>query len=100
MRTLIGIAGAVLLLSACASTDSSNSDNVKQTEVWQNYWVEYDDASNALTSGCTFRFGGSTGTTLLLTKPANVTFDGQEMTSSSGVLIKGVIGGTHYGYEG
>jgi hypothetical protein len=100
MKSLLGIAAAALLLVACASTDSSNSDNVKQTEVWQNYWVEFNEADSELKAGSTFRFGGSTGTTLLLTAPANVTFDGNEMSSSSRVLIKGVIGGTHYGYEG
>lgn len=100
MKTLTAIAVLLVLLCSCASTDSSNSDNVKQSEVWQNYWVEYNEAGNDLTAGCTFRFGGKTGTTLLLTKPANVTFEDKEMASSSGVLIEGVIGGTHYGYDG
>jgi hypothetical protein len=100
MKTLISLAAAALLLYGCASTDSSNSDNVKQTEVWQNYWVEYNEAGDELTSGCTFRFGGSTGTTLELTRPANVVFQGKELTSSTGVLIEGVIGGTHYSYSG
>ncbi|UPT67992.1 MAG: hypothetical protein M0D57_04845 [Sphingobacteriales bacterium JAD_PAG50586_3] len=100
MKILSTFALLVLLLTGCTSTDTSNSDNVKQTEVWQNYWVEYNEAGDELTAGCTFRFGGSTGTTLALTNPANVTFEGNALTASTGVLIKGVIGGTHYGYDG
>lgn len=90
----------LLLFSACASTDSSNSDNVKQDEVWQNYWVEYNEVGNEFKGGATFRFGGKTGTTLLLTAPSNVTLNGKALSSSSGVLIEGVIGGTHYSTEG
>jgi len=91
---------AIILFSACASTDSSESKNVNQEEIWQNYWVEYNEAEEKLTAGATFRFGGSTGTTLQLTEPSKLTFEDTELDFSSGVLIKGVLGGTHYGYEG
>lgn len=91
---------AFLLFSACASTDSSESKNVSQDEIWQSYWVDYNEAEEKLTGGATFRFGGSTGTTLQLTEPSKLTFEDTELDFTSGVLIKGVIGGTHYGYEG
>lgn len=100
MKKLTIAAFAALLFAGCASTDSSNSDNVKQAEVWQHYWVEYDGASDQLTSGATFRFGGSTGTTLILNGASKVKFDGNDMGHSSGELIKGLIGGTHYRFEG
>lgn len=94
------VLACVALLSACASTDSSTSNNVNQDEIWQSYWVEYVESSETILAGCTFRFGGSTGTTLQLTEPSKVLFEGNEMDFTSGVLIKGMIGGTHYNYEG
>lgn len=100
MKKLAIVSISVLLLSACASTDSSESKNVNQDEIWQSYWVEYNEAQNALTAGATFRFGGSTGTTLQLTEPSKLIFEDTELDFTSGVLIKGVIGGTHYNYEG
>lgn len=93
------VAAVVALVTACASTDSSNSDNVKQTEIWQRYWVSYEEGPGQFEAGCTFRFGGSTGTTLILNGNSNVKLNGEVMPHSTGELIKGVIGGTHYKVE-
>lgn len=90
----------IIIFSSCASTDSSESKNVNQEEIWQSYWVDYNEAEEKLTAGATFRFGGATGTTLQLTEPSKLTFEDTELDFTSGVLIQGVIGGTHYGYEG
>lgn len=99
MKKLFAIA-CMAMLCSCASTDSSTSNNVNQDEIWQSYWVEYIESSETITAGCTFRFGGSTGTTLQLTEPSKVLFEGNEMDFTNSVLIKGIIGGTHYNYEG
>lgn len=99
MKKFLALA-CIVLFSACASTDSSTSNNVNQDEIWQSYWVEYNQADEAVSAGCTFRFGGSTGTTLQLTEPSKVIFEDAEMDFTTGVLIEGMIGGTHYGYEG
>lgn len=70
----------LLLAAACASTDTANSDTVKQSEIFQSYSVTYDAGDNELSANAGFRFGGSTGTTLLLVSPASVKFDGEAMS--------------------
>ncbi|MEI6122204.1 MAG: hypothetical protein WCQ95_01110 [Bacteroidota bacterium] len=69
----------IIFLASCVSNEVANSDTVKQSEIYQSYSVSYDSGEKELTATATFRFGGSSGTTLLLTKPADVTFDNEQM---------------------
>lgn len=81
MKNFLLITGvfAVMLIASCASTDTANSDTVKQSEICQLYTVTYDAGMHELSATAYFRFGGSTGTTLSLVKPSNIIFDGEDM---------------------
>jgi hypothetical protein len=56
----------VLGLSACPSTDISQSKFVKQSEICQTYTILADEITNAVDVTAFFRFGGTKGTTLVL----------------------------------
>jgi len=81
----------MMFLSACVSSDTANSDTVKQSEIYQSYSVSYDAGDVELSATAYFRFGGSGGTTLLLSKPSNITFDGLEMS-----MGKSMFTGSYY----
>lgn len=91
IQIILLLALPVLLISACVSSDTANSDTVKQSEIYQSYSVSYDAGDMELSATAYFRFGGSGGTTLLLTKPSNITFDGQEMA-----MGKSMFTGSYY----
>ncbi len=62
---------------ACPSNDTTQSNKVEQTEIYQSYSID-DEGSNYLVTAY-FRIGGKTGTTLALSPLSNVTFNGQAM---------------------
>lgn len=68
------------MFASCASNEIANSGDVKQSEIYQNYSVKYNEADNETHIKATFRFGGKNGTTLVLTPPSVVTFNGENMT--------------------
>lgn len=93
MKTLkiLVIMAVVLLFASCASNDTANSDTVKQSEIYQAYSVTYDSGDKELYATASFRFGGSTGTTLHLVSPSSITFNGEEMA-----LENNIFSGTFY----
>lgn len=56
----------IMALTACPSTDISQSKFVKQSEICQVYQLEAEEENNRLDALAYFRFGGSKGTTLIL----------------------------------
>lgn len=83
---------AVFLIS-CKSTDTAESSTVAQTEIYQDYLFEYEDGKATVTA--TFRFGGPTGTTLSLTSPSRVSYNGIMLQPS-----KAPFSGTFYRFSG
>jgi len=81
----------VFMLYSCVSSDTANSDTVKQNEIYQSYTISYDAGDMELSATAFFRFGGASGTTLNLVKPSNILFNGMEMT-----LGKNIFSGTFY----
>jgi hypothetical protein len=77
---------ACVFLTSCASNETANSDAVKQTEIYQSYSVTYDAGDMELNASASFRFGGSTGTTLNLTSPSKVTFNGDDMARDNNIF--------------
>lgn len=73
------IAAFALLFSACVSNEVADSDKVSQEEIYQTYRVTVDASDQSVTGFSSFRFGGSSGTTLRLTAGSNVTWNGTEM---------------------
>lgn len=91
INNLFFIIAPILFLCACVSNETANSDTVKQTEIYQSYYVTYDAGDMELSATSSFRFGGSSGTTLNLVKPSKVTFNGEEMA-----MGKNIFSGTFY----
>ncbi len=80
-----------MFMASCVSNETANSDTVKQSEIYQSYTVTYDSGDKELSATASFRFGGSTGTSLALTTPSKVLFNDQEMT-----VDKNMFTGTFY----
>ncbi len=91
MKNIIIVSLLLLFLSACMSSDTSNSDTVKQTEIHQKYTVTYDQTAKEMEITAQFRFGGSGGTTLQLVDPAYIKYNGKEMRMANNFLQ-----GTYY----
>jgi len=82
---------ALVSFSSCVSNDTANSDSVKQSEIYQSYTFTYNASDMEMSATAYFRFGGSSGTTLLLSKPSSITLDGVEMA-----MGKSAFTGSYY----
>jgi len=94
-RSLVLLASTLmisLLFAACRSNDTANSSFVKQSEIHQEYYIE-QEAGKPATARAQFRFGGNTGTTLVLDQKASITFNGGTMSPTTGLIN---IDGTFY----
>lgn len=74
------------LLTSCLSKDAANSGSVDQSDIYQAYSVTYDAGDKELSATATFRLGSATGTTLSLSKPSVVSFNGEEMEMENSVF--------------
>ncbi|MFH0893919.1 MAG: hypothetical protein V2A54_05740 [Bacteroidota bacterium] len=84
----------ISFLVSCKSNETAQSDTVKQTEIFQSYDVTYNAPDESLSASATFRFGGTNGTTLILSNPAKILFNDEEMKQST--LL---FGGAYYSWE-
>lgn len=66
-----------------ASVDSVASNAVVSSEIYQDLTITGE--RNQLTASAVFRIGGATGTTLDLTAPSKIEYNGTEMTKSAPV---------------
>jgi hypothetical protein len=75
----------LLLFSAigCSSSEIGESKDVSQETIYQQYAISYDEGEENATVYVQFRFAGNNGTTLVLTKPAAIQFDGVKLTVDS-----------------
>lgn len=69
----------LIFLASCASTDVEESKFVSQDRIYQNYKVEIDENRQSSRASATFRFGGSTGTTLNLSDESSVSLNGAKL---------------------
>lgn len=74
---------------ACPSNDTTASNKVAQSEIYQSYSIRETGQSYEIKTF--LRIGGPTGTTLLLSSPSKVTFNGQPMQEQ-----KNTSAGTYY----
>jgi hypothetical protein len=72
----------LVLLSACGSTATTNSNQVAQSEIYQWYFVKFSEETGLTQASATLRIGGDTGTTVNLVSPASIKFDGMELRRS------------------
>lgn len=77
--------GLMILVTSCSSSEIGESKDVNPETIYQDYTVTYDEADNdpQVKIWSQFRFAGSNGTTLVLTKPSSIAFDGQNIKVDS-----------------
>lgn len=80
------LCSVILLITSCVSNETANSDTVKQSEIYQSYTITYNSGDKELSASASFRFGGSTGTSLSLTTPSKVLFNDQEMAADQNMF--------------
>ncbi len=89
----------------CTSNEIGESKDVNQDKIYQQYAVSYTEGNATVSVKAQFRFAGRNGTTLVLNKPSQLSFDGElikvDSGSASGAfyqLYKPVSGfyGTHH----
>lgn len=85
----------MVLLGACASNETADSSSVKQSEIYQDYTLSWDGDEGEWNAHATYRFAGENGTTLRLSEPSKITFNGVTMSES-----KLLFGGATYRQEG
>jgi hypothetical protein len=91
MKKIFLFLPALVMLGACASNETADSSSVKQSEIYQDYSINWDSEAQEWNAYATFRFGGENGTTLRLSEPSNVTINGEKMNEG-----KMLFGGATY----
>lgn len=66
---------SLLGLYSCSSNEIADSKDVAQNKIYQQYSLNYTEGEKNFTVKAQYRFGGRNGTTLVLSKPANIHFD-------------------------
>lgn len=76
------VAVSSLLSAACqqASVDTVNSNKIETSQIYQNYVVAANRSQSQVTA--TFRVGGSTGTTVELSAPGRIVYNGATLDKS------------------
>jgi len=80
-----------LVLFSCVSGEIANSKDVSQSQIFTKYYVTVDAEAGNVLYEAVFRFGGAKGTSLILSEPAEIRFNG--------ILLKGdekLFTGYHY----
>ena len=74
-----------LSIASCSSSEIGESKDVSPETIYQDYSVNYDESENEqqVTIRAQFRFAGSDGTTLVLTKPSSISLDEQQIKVDS-----------------
>ncbi len=85
---------ALCFLFSCASTEIANSEDVKQSKIYQSYYVIYDNQKEKVYAEAMFRFGGSGGTTLKLNEPSKA-FVNDNLMEGDDRLFRGMV----YSYD-
>ena len=77
---------SLIAMSACTSNEIGESKDVAQDKIYQQYSIKYSEGNDKATVFAQFRFAGSNGTTLVLSKPSQLAFDDEiiKVDSSGG----------------
>lgn len=73
----------IISIHGCTSNEIGESKDVAQETIFQQYNIKYNEGDENVTINAIFRFAGDNGTTLVLTKPSSVQFDGIALTVDS-----------------
>jgi len=94
INPLIAIIISALILISCASNETSESNKVVQSEIYQQYSVSYSSSNNELDVYASFRFGGENGTTLQLVEKSKIVYNDNNLKSHTSGWF-----GTSYKYN-
>ena len=72
------------IFAGCTSNEIGESKDVAQDKIYQQYTVTYAEGNEKITVHAQFRFAGRNGTTLVLSKPSQLSFDDEAMPVDSG----------------
>lgn len=75
---------ASFIFTACSSNEIGESKDVTQEKIYQSYTVNYTEGDETAEVFCQFRFAGRNGTTLILSSPSKLLFDGENIKVDSG----------------
>jgi len=71
-----GFFSMAFLLASCSSNEIGQSEDVNQETIFQEYRLEYNEREKEASLFAQFRFAGENGTTLVLTNPSGVSYNG------------------------
>ena len=80
--TLLLIASSIF--AACTSNEIGESKDVAQDKIYQSHAVNYTEGNETAEVFSQFRFAGRNGTTLVLSQPSQLKFDGETIKVDSG----------------
>ncbi|MEO8116185.1 MAG: hypothetical protein ABI653_00975 [Bacteroidota bacterium] len=75
------------LLFACNSSEIGDSKDVNPESIYIDYQVLYNENLDSINCFLQYRFGGKSGTTLVLTPPSHVNFNGENILVDSSPLL-------------
>lgn len=87
MKSFFNIAaftGVALFFTGCTSNEIGESKDVAQDKIFQSYSVKYHEGDPTAEVYSQFRFAGRNGTTLILSSPSQLQFDGEKIKVDSG----------------
>lgn len=73
-----------LIFTACTSNEIGESKDVAQDKIYQSHTVNYTEGDATAEVYSQFRFAGRNGTTLILSQPSQLQFDGEIIKVDSG----------------
>jgi len=68
---------SLIAISACTSNEIGESKDVAQDKIYQQYSIKFTEGNDKVMVHGQFRFAGSNGTTLVLSKPSQLSFDNE-----------------------
>lgn len=82
--SIAAITSLTILCNACTSNEIGESKDVAQDKIFQSYTVRYNEGDPTAEVYSQFRFAGRNGTTLILSNPSQLQFDGEIIKVDSG----------------
>jgi hypothetical protein len=83
LTTIVALLFTFFAISSCSSNEIGQSKDVAQDKIYQDYRIQYAEGNGKVSIHGQFRFAGSNGTTLVLSSPSQVSFDGDAIKVDS-----------------
>lgn len=80
---LFACCAAAVLFSSCSSNEIGQSKDVNPEAIYQYYRFDYNENDKSASLFAQFRFAGENGTTLVLTEPARLEYNGNPVKVDS-----------------